>query len=56
MTAPVRLSVMEAGLIGKRHIEHILARPEAQNDNSGLVTPTSFGTGHIKLSFVRHAS
>lgn len=29
MTAPVRLSVMGAGLIGKRHIEHILARPEA---------------------------
>ena len=29
MSAPVRLSVMGAGLIGKRHIEHILARPEA---------------------------
>jgi predicted dehydrogenase len=29
MTAPVRPSVMGAGLIGKRHIEHILARPEA---------------------------
>src|ERR1700747_729921 len=29
MSAPVRLSVMGAGLIGKRHIEHILAQPEA---------------------------
>ncbi|MBB4425398.1 hypothetical protein GGD66_003955 [Bradyrhizobium sp. CIR48] len=29
MSAPVRLSVMGAGLIGERHIEHILARPEA---------------------------
>lgn len=29
MSAPVRLSVMGAGLIGKRHIEHILARPQA---------------------------
>lgn len=29
MSAPVRLSVMGAGLIGKRHIQHILARPEA---------------------------
>src|ERR1700757_4768822 len=29
MIAPVRLTVMGAGLIGRRHIEHILARPEA---------------------------
>jgi predicted dehydrogenase len=29
MSAPVRLSVMGAGLIGERHIQHILARPEA---------------------------
>ncbi|BBO07684.1 putative dehydrogenase [Bradyrhizobium ottawaense] len=29
MSAPVRLSLMGAGLIGKRHVEHILARPEA---------------------------
>src|SRR3982751_4755499 len=29
MSSPSRLSVMGAGLIGKRHIEHILARPEA---------------------------
>jgi hypothetical protein len=27
MSAPVRLSVMGAGLVGTRHIEHILARP-----------------------------
>jgi len=30
MSAPVRLSVMGAGLIGRRHIEHVLARPEAR--------------------------
>jgi len=29
MSKPVRLSVMGAGLIGKRHVEHIVARPEA---------------------------
>jgi predicted dehydrogenase len=29
MSKTIRLSVMGAGLIGKRHIEHILARPEA---------------------------
>ena len=37
MSAPVRLSVMGAGLIGKRHIEHILARPEAML--SSIVDP-----------------
>lgn len=30
MSAPVRLSVMGAGLIGKRHIDRILACPEAE--------------------------
>jgi len=30
MSESVRLSVMGAGLIGKRHIEHILGRPEAR--------------------------
>jgi predicted dehydrogenase len=29
MNEPIRLSVMGAGLIGKRHIEHVVARPEA---------------------------
>ena len=29
MSDPVRLSVMGAGLIGKRHIQHIIERPEA---------------------------
>ena len=38
MSAAVRLSVMGAGLIGKRHIEHILARPEAVL--SSIVDPT----------------
>jgi len=27
---PVRLAVMGAGLIGKRHVEHVLTRPEAE--------------------------
>ncbi|WP_407159935.1 Gfo/Idh/MocA family protein [Bradyrhizobium sp. STM 3557] len=38
MSAPVRLTVMGAGLIGKRHIQHILARPEAML--SSIVDPT----------------
>lgn len=38
MSAPVPLSVMGAGLIGKRHIEHVLARPEAIL--SSIVDPT----------------
>src|SRR5215470_17577880 len=29
MNKAIRLSVMGAGLIGRRHIEHVLARPEA---------------------------
>ena len=37
MSAAVRLSVMGAGLIGKRHIEHILAWPEAML--SSIVDP-----------------
>jgi len=37
MSAAVRLSVMGAGLIGERHIEHILARPEAML--SSIVDP-----------------
>jgi predicted dehydrogenase len=38
MSEPVRLSVMGAGLIGRRHIEHVLARPEAVL--ASIVDPT----------------
>jgi predicted dehydrogenase len=38
MSAAVRLSVMGAGLIGKRHIQHILARPEATL--ASIIDPT----------------
>src|SRR6478735_1022674 len=27
---PVKLAVMGAGMIGKRHVEHVLAQPEAE--------------------------
>jgi predicted dehydrogenase len=37
--APVRLAVMGAGLIGRRHVEHILAVPEAEC--AAVVDPTS---------------
>src|SRR5476649_620607 len=30
MKRPVQLAVLGAGLIGKRHIEHIIAEPEAE--------------------------
>lgn len=30
MTRPVKLAVMGAGLIGKRHVEHVLAQPDAE--------------------------
>jgi hypothetical protein len=35
MSKTIRLSVMGAALIGKRHIEHILARPEASRSDAG---------------------
>jgi len=38
VSAPVRLSVMGAGVIGRRHVEHILARPEATL--ASVVDPT----------------
>lgn len=38
MSKAIRLSVMGAGLIGKRHIEHILARPEA--NLASIIDPT----------------
>jgi predicted dehydrogenase len=37
-SGPVRLAVMGAGLIGRRHIEHVLARPEA--DLAAIVDPS----------------
>ena len=39
MSNAIRLSVMGAGLIGKRHIEQILARPEASL--ASIIDPTS---------------
>ena len=39
MSKAIRLSVMGAGLIGKRHIEQILARPEA--GLASIIDPTS---------------
>lgn len=41
MTAPVSISVMGAGLIGKRHIEHILAEPMARLHS--VVDPSDVG-------------
>ncbi|MCJ8150877.1 MULTISPECIES: Gfo/Idh/MocA family protein [Shinella] len=41
MTAPVKLAVLGAGLIGKRHIEHVAREPEAVL--SAVVDPTPAG-------------
>ncbi len=41
MTAPVKLAVLGAGLIGKRHIEHVAREPDAVL--SAVVDPTSAG-------------
>ena len=41
MTAPVRLAVLGAGLIGRRHIEHVEA--EAMADLAAVVDPTPEG-------------
>ncbi len=30
MSPPVKLAVLGAGLIGRRHIEHVLAQPDAE--------------------------
>jgi predicted dehydrogenase len=38
---PVRIAVLGAGLIGKRHVEYILAEPEA--DLSAIVDPAATG-------------
>ncbi|CCM78453.1 putative Oxidoreductase [Rhizobium mesoamericanum STM3625] len=41
MTRPVKLAVLGAGLIGKRHIQHVLTEPSAQL--SAVVDPTPVG-------------
>jgi len=41
MATPVKLAVLGAGLIGKRHIEHVLATPEAEL--TGIVDPSPIG-------------
>ena len=41
MTRSVRLAVLGAGLIGKRHIEHVQAEPEAEL--MAIVDPSSPG-------------
>lgn len=41
MTAPVKLAVLGAGLIGKRHIEHVAREPDAVL--SAVVDPTPAG-------------
>jgi predicted dehydrogenase len=41
MTKPVKLAVLGAGLIGKRHIQHVLQEPEAVL--SAVVDPTAAG-------------
>ncbi len=41
MLRPARLAVLGAGLIGKRHIEHILAEPEAEL--AAIVDPAPVG-------------
>jgi len=51
MSSPVRLSVMGAGLIGKRHIEHILLRAEAVL--SSIVDPVP-AARELAVSLERH--
>ena len=41
MTRSVKLAVLGAGLIGKRHIEHVQAEPEAEL--MAIVDPSSDG-------------
>lgn len=41
MTPPVKLAVVGAGLIGRRHIEHVIAAPEAQL--AAIVDPAPAG-------------
>jgi predicted dehydrogenase len=41
MTSPAKLAVLGAGLIGRRHIEHVIAEPEAQL--YAIVDPSAAG-------------
>ncbi|MDX8443306.1 Gfo/Idh/MocA family protein [Mesorhizobium australafricanum] len=51
MTQRVKLAVVGAGLIGKRHIQHVLAEPSAQL--SAVVDPTLAGETIAKEAGVR---
>lgn len=51
MTRRVRLAVLGAGLIGKRHIQHVLAEPSAQL--SAVVDPTPVGETIAKEAGVK---
>ncbi|WP_042778072.1 Gfo/Idh/MocA family protein [Sinorhizobium fredii] len=51
MTQRVKLAVLGAGLIGKRHIQHVLAEPSAQL--SAVVDPTPVGETIAKEAGVK---
>ncbi|PDT81960.1 Gfo/Idh/MocA family oxidoreductase [Sinorhizobium sp. BJ1] len=51
MTQRVKLAVLGAGLIGKRHIQHVLAEPSAQL--SAVVDPTPVGETIAKEASVK---
>ena len=51
MTQRVKLAVVGAGLIGKRHIQHVLAEPSAQL--SAVVDPTPVGEAIAKEAGVK---
>ena len=53
MTRSVRLAVLGAGLIGKRHIEHVQAEPEAEL--MAIVDPSSTGKALAEELGVRWA-
>src|SRR5688572_14886210 len=53
MTRKVKLAVLGAGLIGKRHIDHVRAEPEAEL--MGIVDPSAAGKVMAKEMGVRWA-